>query len=339
MKILGGNKFTEADHTKLDAIGTTISTAQANAIIANTAKVDLTVDGAGTVHSNNYTDTNTTYSIQDGELSQNNFTNDDHTKLDGIAAGAEVNVQSDWNSSSGDNKILNKPTIPVDLTADGAGTVHANNYTDTNTQLPLIDSDSMSGASATNVASAESVKKYVDDRYAYQYITFHCQDVMKTNWITFGNSGLSNHVWGTDLSTNGVTVDSSTVSCANTLQASAFKVPYECKLVGFTGTGYRFNGSYSFCGGVFILDAPDYGGSVDDDSTSVDSQNATLRAFANAVDGGNGFNQKLNKLEDLNRDYTVPAGAAIFPAFKDTAGENSGNFRGNMTIVLKTKIV
>ena len=30
----------------------------------------------------------TTYAIQDGELSQNNFTNDDHTKLDGIEASA-----------------------------------------------------------------------------------------------------------------------------------------------------------------------------------------------------------------------------------------------------------
>ena len=59
------------------------------------------------------TDTNTTYSVQDGQLSQNNFTDADHTKLDGIAAGAEVNVQSDWNSSSGDNQILNKPTIPA----------------------------------------------------------------------------------------------------------------------------------------------------------------------------------------------------------------------------------
>jgi hypothetical protein len=35
-----------------------------------------------------FTDTNTTYSVQDGELSQNNFTNADHTKLDGIAASA-----------------------------------------------------------------------------------------------------------------------------------------------------------------------------------------------------------------------------------------------------------
>ena len=35
-----------------------------------------------------FTDTNTTYSVQDGELSQNNFTNADHTKLNGIEASA-----------------------------------------------------------------------------------------------------------------------------------------------------------------------------------------------------------------------------------------------------------
>jgi hypothetical protein len=34
------------------------------------------------------TNTNTTYSVQDGELSQNNFTNADHTKLNGIEANA-----------------------------------------------------------------------------------------------------------------------------------------------------------------------------------------------------------------------------------------------------------
>ena len=33
-----------------------------------------------------------------------------HTKLSGIATGAEVNVQSDWNASSGDAFIENKPT-------------------------------------------------------------------------------------------------------------------------------------------------------------------------------------------------------------------------------------
>ena len=35
----------------------------------------------------------------------------DKLKLDGIAAGAEVNVNADWNASSGDAQILNKPTL------------------------------------------------------------------------------------------------------------------------------------------------------------------------------------------------------------------------------------
>jgi hypothetical protein len=39
------------------------------------------------------------------------FTTADETKLDGIAAGAEVNVNADWNATSGDAQILNKPTL------------------------------------------------------------------------------------------------------------------------------------------------------------------------------------------------------------------------------------
>jgi len=43
------------------------------------------------------------------------FSDADHTKLNGIATGAEVNVQSDWNetSNSSDAYIQNKPTIPT----------------------------------------------------------------------------------------------------------------------------------------------------------------------------------------------------------------------------------
>ena len=40
----------------------------------------------------------------------NNFTTTLKNKLDGITAGAEVNVNADWNASSGDAQILNKPT-------------------------------------------------------------------------------------------------------------------------------------------------------------------------------------------------------------------------------------
>ena len=38
------------------------------------------------------------------------------TKLAGVEAGAEVNVNADWNSTSGDSQILNKPTIPTPRT-------------------------------------------------------------------------------------------------------------------------------------------------------------------------------------------------------------------------------
>jgi len=42
----------------------------------------------------------------------------DKTKLDGIEAGAEVNVNADWNAASGDAQILNKPTLAASATTD-----------------------------------------------------------------------------------------------------------------------------------------------------------------------------------------------------------------------------
>ena len=55
--------------------------------------------------------------VQDASYvhTDNNFSNADKSKLDGIAAGAEVNVQPDWDEadSSSDAFIKNKPTIPA----------------------------------------------------------------------------------------------------------------------------------------------------------------------------------------------------------------------------------
>ena len=46
-------------------------------------------------------------------LSTNDYTTAEQTKLAGIEAGAEVNVNADWNAVSGDAQILNKPSIPA----------------------------------------------------------------------------------------------------------------------------------------------------------------------------------------------------------------------------------
>jgi hypothetical protein len=110
-----------------------------------TGTITLTAAGATTLTQSGQTieirstDTNTTYTVGDGGLTQKNFTTTLKTKLDGIAAGAEVNVQSDWNATSGDALILNKPTIPsgnaiIDWTVDqGSTNIHSGNYS--NTQL------------------------------------------------------------------------------------------------------------------------------------------------------------------------------------------------------------
>lgn len=53
----------------------------------------------------------------------------DETKLAGIAAGAEVNVNADWNATSGDALILNKPTIPTNTNLGNTNLTADNNRT------------------------------------------------------------------------------------------------------------------------------------------------------------------------------------------------------------------
>ena len=48
----------------------------------------------------------------------NNYTTAEKEKLSDIAAGAEVNVNADWDATSGDAQILNKPTKVSDFTND-----------------------------------------------------------------------------------------------------------------------------------------------------------------------------------------------------------------------------
>ena len=74
------------------------------------------------------------------------YTTAEATKLSGIAAGAEVNVQSDWNATSGDALILNKPTIPSgdlvdDTTPQLGGNLDLNAYDIVTTSNGDIDLD------------------------------------------------------------------------------------------------------------------------------------------------------------------------------------------------------
>lgn len=85
----------------------------------------------------------------------------DKSKLDGIASGAEVNVNADWNAVSGDALILNKPsTFPPSTHSHDHGTL-SGLTDDDHTQYALADgtrgSFEVSGAVSTHAAVTSGV--------------------------------------------------------------------------------------------------------------------------------------------------------------------------------------
>lgn len=96
----------------------------------------------------------------------------DKTKLNGISAGAEVNVNADWNATEGDALILNKPTIPtVDVNKEYVDTQLATksdlpDYTVFDILTDIINSDSFSISQENyNVL----LSKFIENQYTYTF--------------------------------------------------------------------------------------------------------------------------------------------------------------------------
>lgn len=83
----------------------------------------------------------------------NNFTTTLKNKLNGIASGAEVNVQSDWNATSGDALILHKPTIPTVPTNVSAFTNDAGYITGYTETDPVFVASPAHGITSANISS------------------------------------------------------------------------------------------------------------------------------------------------------------------------------------------
>ena len=98
------------------------------------AELRLTAAGLNDVAAQADTDTNTTYSIQDGELSQNNFTDADHTKLNNIETAATAD-QTDAEIRAAVEAATNSNVFTdADHTKLNGIAASANNYT-----LPFTD--------------------------------------------------------------------------------------------------------------------------------------------------------------------------------------------------------
>lgn len=138
-KSLSTNDYVTADKTKVTNINEVIEAATKNITATD---ISITLDKRNLV----------TNVVENIELNLPASTTalaglmlpSDKTKLNGIAAGAEVNVNADWNATEGDAQILNKPTLATVATSGSY-----NDLTGKPT-IPTVDVN----------------KKYVDDQLA-----------------------------------------------------------------------------------------------------------------------------------------------------------------------------
>ena len=138
-KSLSTNDYVTADKTKVTNINEVIEAATKNITATD---ISITLDKRNLV----------TNAVENIELNLPASTTalaglmlpSDKTKLNGIAANAEVNVNADWNATEGDAQILNKPTLATVATSG--------NYNDLTNKptIPTVDVN----------------KKYVDDKLA-----------------------------------------------------------------------------------------------------------------------------------------------------------------------------
>jgi hypothetical protein len=99
----------------------------------------------------------------------NNYTSTEKAKLNGVEAGAQVNVKSDWNASTGDAQILNKPSIgnaKISLSKNGTefGSFEVNQTTDKAIGFQVSKSD----VGLSNVDNTRDVDKPVSNATQYQ---------------------------------------------------------------------------------------------------------------------------------------------------------------------------
>ena len=102
-------------------------------------------------------------------LSTNDYTTEEKNKLAGITAGAEVNVNADWNATEGDALILNKPTIPSnvsELTNDNGyitkDVSNLTNYSTTDTVNQAINNAVSSKVDTSSISTVATSGDYND---------------------------------------------------------------------------------------------------------------------------------------------------------------------------------
>jgi len=130
----------------------TNATSSSDGLMSSTDKIKLNAIETGATADQTASEIRT---LVESASDSNVFTDADHSKLNGIASGAEVNVQSNWGETdnSSDAFIQNKPYIAtgnqiIDWTIDNAGSIHSTN-------IPTLNQNT--SGSAASLSSTLSV--------------------------------------------------------------------------------------------------------------------------------------------------------------------------------------
>jgi len=101
--------------------------------------------------------------IEGKGLSTEDYTTEEKAKLNGIQSGAEVNVNADWNATSGDAEILNKPNLSVYATKASVSDIEALIPSQASTNNKLADKDFVNSSISTNTAEFQGTYSSVSD--------------------------------------------------------------------------------------------------------------------------------------------------------------------------------
>ena len=155
-----------ADKTKLDGIASGATAVHVDSELSNT--------------STNPVQNKVVYSAVSGKvdkvsgkgLSSNDYSDNEKNKLSGIEAGAEVNVQADWNqtTSTADDYIKNKPTLGTAAAASASDFATAAQGTKADNAIPSSAKGTANGVAeldSNGLVPASQLPSFVDDVLEY----------------------------------------------------------------------------------------------------------------------------------------------------------------------------